>query len=179
MTAGLGSVVCGLFMAGLAGAASGPLGSRELVRFGPVWWQAGGAAAAWTLAVAVPLAVAVHGWRNRPPAAGAGDEWHASGSRDVRWETLRRAAGVPLVPDPAPVAAPVPPVPPVAAPVPPVPPVRPQPQPNPVPVPEPGPEPEPDPVPTPIPDPVPVTPVAPPVPPVSGARVLSRRRPPL
>ncbi|MFF4456070.1 DUF6350 family protein [Streptomyces goshikiensis] len=179
LTAGLGSVVCGLFMAGLAGAASGPLGSRELARFGPVWWQAGGAAAAWTLAVAVPLAVAVHGWRNRPPAAGAGDEWHASGLRDVRWETLRRAAGVPLVPDPAPVAAPVPPVPPVAAPVPPVPPVRPQPQPNPVPVPEPGPEPEPDPVPTPIPDPVPVAPVAPPVPPVSGARVLSRRRPPL
>ncbi|MFE3860057.1 DUF6350 family protein [Streptomyces goshikiensis] len=172
LTAGLGSMVCGLLTAGLAGAASGPLGSRELARFGPVWWQAGGAAAAWTLAVAVPLAVAVHAWRNRPAAGtGPGDEWHAPGTRELRWETLRRAAGAPLVPDRAPVAAP--------APVPPVPPVRPQPQPNPVPVPEPDPEPEPDPVPTPIPDPVPATPVAPPVLPVSGARVLSRRRPPL
>ncbi|MFF5805323.1 DUF6350 family protein [Streptomyces sp. NPDC012746] len=173
LTAALGAVVCGLLMAGLAGVASGPLGSRELARFGPVWWEVGGAAGGWTLGLAVPLAVAVHGWRNRLGGVDAGDagadvdvdadEWHASGTRELRWEALRRTAGT-LVPDLA------------STPVTPVTPVRPHPRPDPVPVPDPEPEPEPDPVPTPIPDP---TPVAPPVPPVSGARVLSRRRPPL
>lgn len=105
LTAALGSVVCALAAAGLAAASAGPLGSRELAAFGPVWWQAGGAALVWTLALAVPLAVALHGWRNRPAralarAAGAGgeDRWHDSGVREVRWAALRRAAGT-LIPD--------------------------------------------------------------------------------
>ncbi|MCJ1679496.1 DUF6350 family protein [Streptomyces sp. APSN-46.1] len=191
LTAGLGAVVCGLLMAGLAGASAGPLGSRELSSFGPVWWQVGGAAGVWTLGLAVPVAVAVHGWRNRPAGVGAGaggdaadsgdpvDDWHASGVRELRWEALRRTAGA-LVPEMA--STPVTPVAPVAlvtpvTPVDPGTPVRPHPRPDPVPIPEP--EPEPDPVPTPIPDPIPRDAVGPPVPvpPVLGARVLSRRRP--
>ncbi|MFE3585530.1 cell division protein PerM [Streptomyces vinaceus] len=104
LTAALGALVCGLLMAGLAAAASGPLGSRGLASFGPVWWATGAAAFAWTLLPAVPVAVAVHAWRTRParqadgPAADSDDEWHDSGVRELRWEALRRAAGT-LVPD--------------------------------------------------------------------------------
>ncbi|MFJ3172779.1 DUF6350 family protein [Streptomyces roseus] len=104
LTAALGALVCGLLLAGLAAAASGPLGSRDLVGFGPVWWATGAAALAWTLVPAVPVAVAVHSWRTRPArqadglAADGDDEWHDSGVRELRWEALRRAAGT-LVPD--------------------------------------------------------------------------------
>lgn len=102
LTAALGSLVCALATAGLAAASAGPLGSRELAAFGPVWWQAGGAALGWTLVLAVPLAVAVHAWRNRPAKGLAGeggeDGWHDSGVREVRWAALRRAAGT-LIPD--------------------------------------------------------------------------------
>lgn len=102
LTAALGALVCALVTAALAAASAGPLGSRELAAFGPVWWQAGGAALGWTLLLAVPLAVTVHAWRNRPAKglAGAGSEdgWHDSGVREVRWAALRRAAGT-LIPD--------------------------------------------------------------------------------
>ncbi|MGW5846840.1 cell division protein PerM [Streptomyces sp. NPDC055254] len=105
-TAALGALVCGLAMTGLAAAASGPLGSRELADFGPVWWAAGAAAFGWTLAPAVSVAVAVHAWRNRPAHGLAGpdadlppdDGWHDSGVREIRWEALRKAAGT-LVPE--------------------------------------------------------------------------------
>ncbi|MFE2551536.1 DUF6350 family protein [Streptomyces sp. NPDC059355] len=104
LTAALGALVCALLMAGLAAASSGPLGSRGLASFGPVWWAVGAAAFAWTLLPAVPVAVAVHSWRTRPArqadalAPDADDEWHDSGVRELRWEALRRAAGA-LVPD--------------------------------------------------------------------------------
>lgn len=104
LTAALGALVCGVVMAGLAAASSGPLGSRELARFGPVWWATGGAAFVWTLLLAVPLAVAVHAWRTRPAKglaaldAADDDAWHDTGVREVRWAALRRAAGS-LVPD--------------------------------------------------------------------------------
>ncbi|MFB6523297.1 DUF6350 family protein [Streptomyces sp. NPDC056401] len=102
LTAALGSLVCALATAALAAASAGPLGSRELAAFGPVWWQAGGAALGWTLVLAVPLAVTVHAWRNRPAKGLAGegsqDGWHDSGVREVRWAALRRAAGT-LIPD--------------------------------------------------------------------------------
>lgn len=113
LTAALGALVCGLAMAGLAAASAGPLGSRALAEFGPVWWAVGAAAFAWALALAVPVAVGVHGWRNRPVrgAAGAagGDGWHDSGVRELRWAAMREAAGplVPALPS-APVAASVP-----------------------------------------------------------------------
>ncbi|MFI1649415.1 DUF6350 family protein [Streptomyces avidinii] len=114
LTAALGSLVCGLAMAGLAAASAGPLGSRRLAAFGPVWWATGAAALAWTALLAVPVAVAVHAWRNRPAmgpgamdgldaldadADGAvGDGWHDSGVREVRWAAMRKAAGA-LIPE--------------------------------------------------------------------------------
>ncbi|MFK0043339.1 DUF6350 family protein [Streptomyces sp. NPDC090741] len=104
LTAALGALVCGLLLAGLAAASSGPLGSRGLASFGPVWWATGAAAFAWTLLLAVPVAVAVHSWRTRPArqaealALDVEDEWHDSGVRELRWEALRRAAGA-LIPD--------------------------------------------------------------------------------
>ncbi|MFI5759935.1 DUF6350 family protein [Streptomyces sp. NPDC051563] len=102
LTAALGALVCALATAVLTAASAGPLGTRELAAFGPVWWQAGAAALGWTLALAVPLAVTVHAWRNRPAKGLAGegseDAWHDSGVREVRWAALRRAAGT-LIPD--------------------------------------------------------------------------------
>ncbi|WP_406184375.1 DUF6350 family protein [Streptomyces sp. NBC_01006] len=119
LTAALGALVCGLLLAGLAAASSGPLGSRGLASFGPVWWATGAAAFAWTLLLAVPVAVAVHSWRTRPArqaealALDVEDEWHDSGVRELRWEALRRAAGA-LIPDlaqePPRTGAPAPPV---------------------------------------------------------------------
>ncbi|MFJ3227802.1 DUF6350 family protein [Streptomyces sp. NPDC086783] len=59
--------VCGLALALLAGAAGGPLGVAALARFGPVWWQAGGAAAGWTALVGIPVALVLRGWWLREP----------------------------------------------------------------------------------------------------------------
>ncbi|WP_324290157.1 cell division protein PerM [Streptomyces antarcticus] len=104
LTAALGALVCGLAMAGLAAASAGPLGSRGLADFGPVWWATGAAAFVWTLLLAVPVAVSVHAWRTRPAKGAAAadlaedDRWHDSGVREVRWAALRRAAGT-LIPD--------------------------------------------------------------------------------
>ncbi|MFJ6478652.1 DUF6350 family protein [Streptomyces sp. NPDC091682] len=119
LTAALGAVVCGLAMAGLAAASAGPLGSRLLSEFGPVWWTTGVAAFVWTAVLAVPVAVAVHAWRTRPaigPSALDADEavavddgWHDSGVREVRWAAMRQAAGA-LIPDIAVPPVPVPPV---------------------------------------------------------------------
>ncbi|MFI5543197.1 DUF6350 family protein [Streptomyces sp. NPDC051815] len=126
LTAALGAVVCALAMAGLAAASAGSLGSQRLAEVGPVWWAVGTAALAWTLALAVPVAVGVHAWRNRPaggPAAApdlggvVADRWHDSGVREIRWEAMRKVAGA-LVPDMAAEPSPAEPVlgPPVVAP---------------------------------------------------------------
>ncbi len=195
LTAALGALVCALVLAGLAAASSGPLGSRGLASFGPVWWATGAAAFAWTLLPAVPVAVAVHSWRTRPArqadasAMEGEDEWHDRGVRELRWEALRRAAGA-LIPDlaqdapPAPAepapAEPAPAEPASAEPVPAEPgkaaPVKPSRRftvvtglhldltPTPVPA-EPAPPQEPE-------------PSGSLVPPVAGARVLARRKPP-
>ncbi|MFG2618359.1 DUF6350 family protein [Streptomyces sp. NPDC048507] len=117
LTAALGAVVCGLAMAGLAAAASGPLGSGALAGFGPVWWAVGGAAAGWTLVLAVPVAVGVQVWRMRPASGGPGaDAWHDSGVRELRWAALREAAQPVAAPVPAAATAPPVPVPPPVAP---------------------------------------------------------------
>ncbi|MEI5102097.1 DUF6350 family protein [Streptomyces sp. PmtG] len=63
------ALACGVACAGLAGAAGGALGVGVLAEFGPVWWLTGVAAAGWTAAVGVPLALAVRGWRLRVPRA--------------------------------------------------------------------------------------------------------------
>lgn len=61
LAAGMCAVVCAV----LAEAAGGPLGTSALARFGPVWWQTGGAAGAWIAGVAVPVALLVRAWRLR------------------------------------------------------------------------------------------------------------------
>ncbi|MGW1050129.1 DUF6350 family protein [Streptomyces sp. CG4] len=59
----LTAVVCAAAFALLAELAGGPLGVAALTRFGPVWWQAGGAVGMWTAAFAMPVALVVRGWR--------------------------------------------------------------------------------------------------------------------
>ncbi|MFI0998838.1 DUF6350 family protein [Streptomyces galbus] len=72
--AGVAATVCAAALALAAGMAGGPLGVGALARFGPVWWQVGGAALAWGVAVAVPVAVVVRvcgGWVTRWRTAAA------------------------------------------------------------------------------------------------------------
>ncbi|MFD5590242.1 DUF6350 family protein [Streptomyces griseorubiginosus] len=49
----------------LAVLAGGPLGVGALARFGPVWWQVGGAVAVWLAGVGVPVGLGVRAWRGR------------------------------------------------------------------------------------------------------------------
>ncbi|MFI6205685.1 DUF6350 family protein [Streptomyces sp. NPDC051041] len=100
--AGWAGALCAVAVGGLAGAAGGPLGTGVLERFGPVWWQAGGAAAAWAVAVGVPVALGVRGWRcrgareepeagRRAPGEGGGDVpagESSQGARDVPAEMV-------------------------------------------------------------------------------------------
>ncbi|MEU5138734.1 DUF6350 family protein [Streptomyces sp. NPDC021139] len=94
------AVLCAVLVALLAAFAGGPLGSAALARFGPVWWQAGGATLVWIGMVAVPVAVVARAWRCRGAAAreavgevsGAGEEGDGRGRR-VAWAWV----SVPLV----------------------------------------------------------------------------------
>ncbi|MFK4144284.1 DUF6350 family protein [Streptomyces sp. NPDC004065] len=63
--AGLACLLCAAGLGVFAELAGGPLGTAALARFGPVGWQVGLAALAWTSAVAVPMAVALRAWRCR------------------------------------------------------------------------------------------------------------------
>ncbi|WP_051741677.1 cell division protein PerM [Streptomyces xylophagus] len=66
-TALLAAALCAVALALLAELSGGPLGGAALARFGPVWWQTGGAALAWLAAVAVPTALGLRAWRLRAP----------------------------------------------------------------------------------------------------------------
>ncbi|MEU0003105.1 DUF6350 family protein [Streptomyces sp. NPDC006314] len=59
----LTAVVCAGVLGLLAALAGGPLGVAALARFGPVWWQTGGAAGAWTAVFGMPVALTVRAWR--------------------------------------------------------------------------------------------------------------------
>ncbi|GGJ20296.1 cell division protein PerM [Streptomyces brasiliensis] len=85
---GLAAVGCGAAFAVLAALAGGPLGDDALARFGPVWWQAGGAAALWVAGAGVPVALGVRLWR-------------VSKARGWRLRGLRRAEGTGWEPGPA------------------------------------------------------------------------------
>lgn len=61
----LASLLCAVTVALLAALSGGPLGRGVLAQFGPVWWQVGAATLAWVAVLAVPVAVAVRGWRCR------------------------------------------------------------------------------------------------------------------
>ncbi|CAL9557214.1 hypothetical protein SUDANB176_04569 [Streptomyces sp. enrichment culture] len=65
--AALAAVLCAALLAVLAALAGGPLGVAVLSRFGPVWWQVGGATLVWIGLVAVVTALAVRDWRCRTP----------------------------------------------------------------------------------------------------------------
>ncbi|MFC8099496.1 DUF6350 family protein [Streptomyces sp. NPDC057363] len=98
--AALAAVLCAVLVALLAALAGGPLGGGVLARFGPVWWQAGGATLAWVGVVAVPVAVGARVWRGRrrrgavPAPAGetAGGVADAGGRRWARvaWSSAGR-----------------------------------------------------------------------------------------
>ncbi|GAA2515102.1 cell division protein PerM [Streptomyces gobitricini] len=90
----LAAVLVGAAVAVLAAAAGGPLGTGRLAAFGPVWWRAGGAAAAWAGGLGVPVALGLRAWRRRSEGG---------------------APAAPKVPVPVPGSAPAP----VPAPVPP------------------------------------------------------------
>lgn len=64
-TAWWAAVLCATGVAVLAASAGGPLGVGALARFGPVWWQVGGAVLAWLAGVGVPVALGVRAWRCR------------------------------------------------------------------------------------------------------------------
>ncbi|MEU3946100.1 DUF6350 family protein [Streptomyces sp. NPDC029526] len=70
----LAAVLCGSLVAVLAALAGGPLGTDRLSRFGPVWWQAGGAALLWTGLVGSVTALAVRAWRGRTSRAARAEE---------------------------------------------------------------------------------------------------------
>ncbi|GHB85769.1 hypothetical protein GCM10010397_66390 [Streptomyces spinoverrucosus] len=69
---GVAAVLCGAWLALLAGLAGGPLGVDALARFGPVWWQVAVATVAWVAVVGVPVALAVRWWGCRG-AVGEGE----------------------------------------------------------------------------------------------------------
>lgn len=77
--------LCAVFVALLAGLAAGPLGSAELARFGPVWWQAGGATLVWTGVVAAPVAVGVRAWRCRGAATRVATRAEVASGGRRRW----------------------------------------------------------------------------------------------
>lgn len=59
------AVLCAAAVAVPAALAGGPLGVGTLARFGPVWWQVGGAVLGWIAGVGLPVALAVRAWRCR------------------------------------------------------------------------------------------------------------------
>lgn len=97
----LTATLCAAAFALLADLAGGPLGVSALARFGPVWWQAGGAAWAWTALFAMPVALTARAWRlwgrrtkggeivARDTGAGRKDEGPATDSAVQAKETAR------------------------------------------------------------------------------------------
>ena len=64
-TALLAAALCAVALGLLAELSGGPLGGAALARFGPVWWQTGGAALGWIAGVGVPTAMGLRAWRLR------------------------------------------------------------------------------------------------------------------
>ncbi|NEA99869.1 DUF6350 family protein [Streptomyces sp. SID13726] len=87
--AGWAAVLCAGAVAVLGVLAGGGLGVAALARFGPVWWQVGGAALGWVGGVGVLVAVGVRAWRCR------------SGGGVRGWFSRRKAAAAVPVPAPA------------------------------------------------------------------------------
>ncbi|MFF5024832.1 DUF6350 family protein [Streptomyces collinus] len=94
----LSALVCAGFLALLAALSGGPLGTAALSRFGPVWWQSGGATAGWITVTGLPVVLTVRGWRlwrrgvhaKAVPGQGAGTGRGTGAGRTV----ARSVAGV-------------------------------------------------------------------------------------
>ncbi|MCT2542189.1 DUF6350 family protein [Streptomyces atratus] len=80
LAAALAAVGCGAGTAVLAAAAGGPLGTRALAEFGPVWWLTGAAALAWTALLGVPGALLLRAWRLREPGVSTDEGGEAAGN---------------------------------------------------------------------------------------------------
>ncbi|MBY8883902.1 DUF6350 family protein [Streptomyces sp. PTM05] len=63
------AVVCGGVLTVATWFTAGPMGVDTLARFGPDGWLTGGAAAAWTAAIALPGALGAWWWHRREPKA--------------------------------------------------------------------------------------------------------------
>ncbi|MFD5796763.1 DUF6350 family protein [Streptomyces diastatochromogenes] len=61
----LAALLCAAILALLAALSGGPLGVAALARFGPLWWQSGGAAALWLTVVGMPVTLTARAWRLR------------------------------------------------------------------------------------------------------------------
>ncbi|WP_455568924.1 cell division protein PerM [Streptomyces griseochromogenes] len=61
----LAALVSTAFFTLLAELSGGPLGVAALARFGPVWWQSGGAAGLWIMVTGMPVVLVVRAWRLR------------------------------------------------------------------------------------------------------------------
>lgn len=95
LAAALGAVGCGAGTAVLAAAAGGPLGTRALAEFGPVWWLTGAAALLWTALVGVPGALLLRAWRLREPGEGAW--WRRADAAEAQEPEAAYVAGAPGV----------------------------------------------------------------------------------
>ncbi|MET9918054.1 DUF6350 family protein [Streptomyces sp. NPDC006435] len=84
LTAALGAVGCGVGAAVLAAASGGPLGTRTLAEFGPVWWMTGAAALAWAMLVGVPGALLLRTWRLREHDEGEDGAGEGAGEQPAR-----------------------------------------------------------------------------------------------
>ncbi|MFD6426700.1 DUF6350 family protein [Streptomyces sp. NPDC060198] len=91
LVTGLAAIGCGACAAALAALAGGPMGTRALAEFGPVWWLTGAAAVIWTAVLGVPLALLMRSWRLREQTWG----WRGEAA-----ETVRGAGVVRAVPEP-------------------------------------------------------------------------------
>lgn len=83
----LTALFCAAALALLAELAGGPLGVAALARLGPLWWRTGGAAGAWTLVFALPVALGARAWRLR------GRRRHPDGIPAQGMETAGETAG--------------------------------------------------------------------------------------
>ncbi|MFJ2896252.1 DUF6350 family protein [Streptomyces sp. NPDC087218] len=84
LTAALGAVGCGAGAAVLAAASGGPLGTRALAEFGPVWWLTGAAALAWTMLIGVPGALLLRFWRLREHDESESQDGSGAGEQEDR-----------------------------------------------------------------------------------------------
>ncbi|WP_307787255.1 cell division protein PerM [Streptomyces musisoli] len=100
----LTATVCAAALALLALLAGGALGSAALAHLGPLWWQTGGAAGAWTLVFAPPVALTGRAWRlrrRRPghggiPAQGTGSGSTAAKAGKSAVPSASASAAVPM-----------------------------------------------------------------------------------